>query len=522
VYDQVDARMITDYLQQKHEGTGIYNWSNRPNYNVNKALLKAANDHLIHGTFEPDRTRLNYWNPLTEEKLRNLRILQSVMDRDGASEGLPATPAARIGDGSVANFHKGRPERIFEQFNAVEDEKLPYDALIARSILDNNRERGNEKLNDLRSKMEKIYRVTPESYPGYYDLLKALTLYPHLMGTSLAVLQEIIGHLKDYKDYGNDIAKLMTVFNKNWKAWAAKFGDDPHVAAQVLPEGTARELRALGDFLMRWNGKYSTTDLYTIASYWKSLSEEERALSPKELTDLVHRHKMQKIFENEDISHVPFAVEAAKWWQDNDESREYQYDYYRDSLNPIDDDNDDRMTYQELERLFLQSQSVPLPEWASATAEAGGLRGRFLPRSDVRGLFLGQYSNSCQHPWNVGRDCAFHGQTSPSGAFFVVEDQNRDIVAQSWVWEDRDGDVVFDNVEAMGIGPKRMPLVQKIYQDVAKQMKGRIVNIGTGGSDMNLDPFPRAYQSLVPFDYEGYRDSRIQRTLADNTGYEPN
>jgi hypothetical protein len=180
------------------------------------------------------------------------------------------------------------------------------------------------------------------------------------------------------------------------------------------------------------------------------------------------------------------------------------------------------MTYQELERLFLQSQSVPLPEWASATAEAGGLRGRFLPRSDVRGLFLGQYSNSCQHPWNVGRDCAFHGQTSPSGAFFVVEDQNRDIVAQSWVWEDRDGDVVFDNVEAMGIGPKRMPLVQKIYQDVAKQMKGRIVNIGTGGSDMNLDPFPRAYQSLVPFDYEGYRDSRIQRTLADNTGYEPN
>jgi hypothetical protein len=63
-----------------------------------------------------------------------------------------------------------------------------------------------------------------------------------------------------------------------------------------------------------------------------------------------------------------------------------------------------------------------------------------------------------------------------------------------------------------------MPLVQKIYQDVARQMKGRIVNIGQGGSDLNLDPFPKAHQKLKPVDYDGYRDSQHQRTLADNTG----
>ena len=140
-------------------------------------------------------------------------------------------------------------------------------------------------------------------------------------------------------------------------------------------------------------------------------------------------------------------------------------------------------------------------------------------------MFLGQYTNCCQHPYWAGKDCTYHGQTSRHGAFFVVENKKGDIVAQSWVWEDKDGDVCFDNVEAEGIGEVRMPHVKAIYENVAKQMKGRIVTIGAHG-DMDVKDYKHApFEAHLrpdPSDYPNtqYRDSYVQKLLADNTGEE--
>ena len=516
VYENINPDDLINYVKSQQDQYSRGDWSNPTDWNVAHSLLRAANHYLIHDNFDYKNyvsdieSPYNLTSPLNQQQVDDRRALNLVMERDKPMVKLPPTEAYRLGDGSLIHFNMGRRDTILRHFTKDDVDK-PYDELIARSLLSNDKDIASEKLNSIKEKMKNIYRMTPENTENYYHYLKVFAMYPNLIGTSLKNIDEIVSNLNEGQDGSNDMGRLMVVFNKNWRQWVAKFNNDVHEAAQILPMGSTQDLRGLGDLLMQWYGKVKTTDLYTIASYWPNLTAEDKSLPIDQLADRVRYYKVRQLFKAESINHPSFAIEAAKWWQSAEGDEDDAW------LNIDEDDDTEPFDYENIEKLFIDSQNVPLPVWASYTASIGGLTGRFLPRSDVRGLFLGQYSNSCQHPWGVGASCAIHGQTSPHGAFFVVEDQKGNIIAQSWVWEDYDGDVVFDNVEALGIGDRRMPIVQSIYKTVAEQMEGRIVHIGTGGSDLDLEPFKDTDFRLAPNDYYGYRDSTRQKILADNT-----
>ena len=92
--------------------------------------------------------------------------------------------------------------------------------------------------------------------------------------------------------------------------------------------------------------------------------------------------------------------------------------------------------------------------------EVRGLRVRRLDKQDPAGLFLGNYTECCQHILGAGHSCARHGMESPDGAFFVVEKDGQ-IIAQSWAW--RKGRVlVLDSIEV------KRQLVEPVREDVAE------------------------------------------------------
>jgi hypothetical protein len=158
-------------------------------------------------------------------------------------------------------------------------------------------------------------------------------------------------------------------------------------------------------------------------------------------------------------------------------------------------------------------------------AAPAGFRGYFLTRDDPRGVQLGMLTDCCQHPASVGRDCAIAGQSHPASGFFVVEDADGNVVAQSWVWATAapaaDGTtstgVIFDNIEArLGGSEDRKRVVRAIYEQAADELSARFdrVLVGAGGNDIAVHDLPltSATMSQADIGYHGYGgDSASQR-----------
>lgn len=155
---------------------------------------------------------------------------------------------------------------------------------------------------------------------------------------------------------------------------------------------------------------------------------------------------------------------------------------------------------------------------------SSGYRGYFLPRDDPRGTQLGVLTDCCQHPAGAGASCSIAGQSHPASGFFVVEDLEGNVVAQSWVWAasgETNGQastgVIFDNIEArIGGSVERARAVRAVYDSAADELSTRFdrVLVGAGGNDIAVQDLPLTSEklSLAAIGYNGYTgDSVTQR-----------
>ncbi|MBX9770569.1 MAG: hypothetical protein K2X29_04320, partial [Candidatus Obscuribacterales bacterium] len=256
-----------------------------------------------------------------------------------------------------------------------------------------------------------------------------------------------------------------------------------------LPDLPPSQSSGLGDFLIK-NHRQATPALAFIANRWGKLSEVQKVQDFKELAKSIAKSDYP-------AAKVPQLLDLA----------------VMAGVHPD--------AYLRLESRFLASLAVPSPFPLNKQWTKDGLRGYFLPRSDVRGLFLGQLTDCCQHAEGVGRDCAWYGQGSPNSGFFIVEDINtKQIVAQSWAWKSEDGGLCFDNIE----GTNRCKhsdgnLVQDIYEIAAKELteQFKVVTVGTQSSDVDVSRWTEAGEMTLklPSDYIGRSDARKQMVLAE-------
>lgn len=130
-----------------------------------------------------------------------------------------------------------------------------------------------------------------------------------------------------------------------------------------------------------------------------------------------------------------------------------------------------------------------------------------ITSDNYKGLFLGEYTNCCQHPRSVGSSCAFHGMFSPYGGFYVVE-KNGDIVAQSWCWVNEDNIFVFDSIEVLNNNDIK---IFTIFKKLAKELKKHYFNykhicLGSyAGADIYNNKASLSNYKM-PKDYSGYSD----------------
>jgi hypothetical protein len=143
-----------------------------------------------------------------------------------------------------------------------------------------------------------------------------------------------------------------------------------------------------------------------------------------------------------------------------------------------------------------------------------GARFHRLPANDIRGLFLGEITGCCQSIGGHGHECAKHGFTSKDSGFYVIENAKGDIIAQTWAWRGKQGEMCFDSLEALGDQVSDGQW-KTILEEAAKELTARedrhdvtALHVGIGGRT------PRSlrqnFQSAAAFPrgYDGYRDSK--------------
>jgi hypothetical protein len=116
---------------------------------------------------------------------------------------------------------------------------------------------------------------------------------------------------------------------------------------------------------------------------------------------------------------------------------------------------------------------------ADIESKLGGLTAHILKADDLRNFTVGYDTECCMHYDGAGESCIYMATSEPLSGIWVVDNSAGDVLAQAFVWVDKDKDtLVFDNIEfkSSSIVKKSLPL---IYDWVSKTPYVN-VHMGTG------------------------------------------
>lgn len=128
-----------------------------------------------------------------------------------------------------------------------------------------------------------------------------------------------------------------------------------------------------------------------------------------------------------------------------------------------------QIIFDQYKRLY--STVKPAEACPHVDVRRGTYRMYKLDATDFRGALLGLMTDCCQHLTGAGSACAIHGVEKASSAFYVVEKDGK-LVAQSWAWRAKSGDLCFDSIE--GLHGYDENTIAMLYRDAAEQMQGRL------------------------------------------------
>jgi hypothetical protein len=126
-----------------------------------------------------------------------------------------------------------------------------------------------------------------------------------------------------------------------------------------------------------------------------------------------------------------------------------------------------------------------------------------LPAGDLKGLFLGYESNSCQSVGKPGEICAINGFTRTDAGFYVLQNQTGKIKGQFYAWLAEDGSLVLDSHESC---PEDKKLLIPILTAMKAQLGNKNLYLGVGGGTSKLS-FEIFGRPKATGDLAHYRDS---------------
>ena len=221
-----------------------------------------------------------------------------------------------------------------------------------------------------------------------------------------------------------------------------------HDLGNLLPKNFSGKNEGLADYYLLYLG-FDDKNLKFVADAWNneiSLVDEDmnflesgfvrefaKENDPTKLSKLIKRSNAKALFENLQPKSTKFALDFI--------------DNFDVPNVKMDDSSPKKILYRGCEDIYLKGLDVPMPFWSDFKATEGDMTLRFLPREDPRGMMLGKITECCQNPESYAASCAYDGHLNPLAAFAVFE-INNEIIYQSYVWSDEDGNVCFDSSEA--------------------------------------------------------------------------
>jgi len=278
------------------------------------------------------------------------------------------------------------------------------------------------------------------------------------------------------QEYIKDLIKVYSIF-KNPNILSQY---DPHDLAQNIPDNLAYyELKGLDSFLIKYI-KHKNPKVKCVSYNWNKIPDN---LKIKNNVEEMFNYLIDSKIINENKSLI--AMECNFW-------------------------NITGEKFEEVEQIFEQGLRTPMPQWSKIPLIKGeyGFTGRFLPRNDPRGLFIGNYTDCCQKIGGAAEVVAIHSQTSPNSAIFVIEYKGN-IIAQSWVFNDENKNIIFDNIEADFSGLKfKFEDLMRIIVNIYKEAAAVIKKIGYNNVLLGANRFgikPENYRGLGLEEAEGFK-----------------
>ena len=133
-----------------------------------------------------------------------------------------------------------------------------------------------------------------------------------------------------------------------------------------------------------------------------------------------------------------------------------------------------------------------------------GFTYEMLKLDDPLALTVGYHTGCCQDIGEIGAWCMVHSVTNDNGRVMVVRDDENNLVAQSWVWRDKDL-ICFDDIEF----PKTSH-----FASLAAKKAGSVSNF----ADKILDVYKEAAAELIKTDNETF-DKLYEEGKIDSEQY---
>ena len=105
-----------------------------------------------------------------------------------------------------------------------------------------------------------------------------------------------------------------------------------------------------------------------------------------------------------------------------------------------------QLDWEELQEIYNEGKQRVTSSIPRVENKKGEYSYEILRLDDCLALTIGDRSDCCQGLHMTGESCMRHSMTSKHGRIFVVRDELGTIVAQSWVWRNKDV-LCFDNIE---------------------------------------------------------------------------
>jgi hypothetical protein len=286
------------------------------------------------------------------------------------------------------------------------------------------------------------------------------------------VRKALINFLKPYEtfDYwvlSRDKSKMIKEFDEKYKRILKK--SITHIISFIIENSMDKEYTKL---LPSWNRKVFVDD----AEY--PIRELIGKISFEEINAIIDSDALIRKIGVENIKDMEFARAFLKYGEYGGNT------YY----------------FQIAQDLYLNNQDKE-PNWAGKIIRSGNLTGRILPKSDKRFLFVGNITGCCQKLDGAARNSCHDSMENPYSSIFVIENSQGRILAQAYVWEDKNGKIVFDSFETKNKDAQFNIDCYNIIKEISKEF--------------SADVFIGAWNSAKPQEIENYSGPEIRTNFFD-------